>query len=176
LEFFNNARVSPKVVFFGSGTRLLPWDQDYDPLSGGWMPIKLGKPLVAVSVILRGSDLDPDLVTKLLGIEPSRFQKRGGFKHKSQKFVAKFGLWSVKSSSRTRSFNTMIDDLLNKFRNSPCPLDEIEGVQDAQLDIFVGWADGPNESREFNLTKMHTRTLAQLGLAISFSADKPDSL
>ena len=136
--------------------------------------MKSANPLISVAIYLRGNELDPAVVSKVLGIEPSRSQKRGGFKHRSTRFIAKIGVWALKISSDSRLVENMIDELLQKIGHPPQPLDKIEGVEDAHLDIFIAWKDGPNESVEFSLTQDHLAKLNQLGLSTCFTVDKPD--
>src|SRR5437773_12569053 len=91
------------------------------------------KPLISVAIYLRGTDLDPKVVSGILGIEPSRAQKRGQLKPGSRKFVAKIGTWVLKIASDSRSVESMIDELLQKVGNPTIPMDRIENVEDSHL-------------------------------------------
>jgi Domain of unknown function (DUF4279) len=134
---------------------------------------KEGKALVAVSILLRGAELDPAFVSKALGIEPTRAQKRGGFTNASEKFIAKIGVWRLKLASDTRSFESMIEELLERIGSPVVSLAEIAGVEDACLDLFIAWDDGPNEMVDFKLTRDQAEKLSRLGLGISFTVSDP---
>jgi hypothetical protein len=74
----------------------------------------------------------------------------------------------VDVESKTLSASELIDELFQKIGNPPVRLDEIEGVEDAFLDIFVPLShDGKiNETLEFALTKSQIAKLNQLGLSV----------
>ena len=50
-----------------------------------------------VGLYIRGADLDPDLVTKRLGIVPSRSQQKGETRATptNRDYVTKVGLWGL---------------------------------------------------------------------------------
>jgi hypothetical protein len=129
------------------------------------------KPLIGVAIYIRGERLNPDYVSQILRIQPSRSQKKGALKPGSTRFIAKIGMWTLKLKSNSRSISHLIEELLAKFDNPPARLDEIDGVEDACLDIFVPLS---HDSRidgtlEFALTKDQIVKLSQLGLSASFT-------
>ena len=126
------------------------------------------KQFICVAIYLKGYELNPEYVTQMIGVQPSKSQKKGGLKPNSTRFVAKIGMWMVDVESRTLSVSELIDELLQKIGNPSVRLDEIKGVEDAFLDIFVPLSkDGKiNEPLEFALTKNQITKLNQLGLSV----------
>lgn len=131
------------------------------------MPWMQERPLISVAIYLKGHRLDPDHVSQVLGIQPSRSQKKGGFRAESTKFIAKIGMWTHKIKSDSRLISDLIDELLKQIGNPPTPLNEIDGVEDAHLDILfaLDGDDGAKETVEFALTKNQIARLSQLGLS-----------
>ena len=114
--------------------------------------MKLAKRLVVVSVYLKGDKLSPERVSEIIGVEPQDSQTRGGLQSRSKRFIAKIGMWKSSVKSDQRTVGSVIDELLQRLGRSPVPLNKIEGVQQAELDILVASDDGPNETVEFTLT------------------------
>jgi hypothetical protein len=126
------------------------------------------KPLISAAILLRGEKLDPALVSKMVGIQPSQSQKKGGFKPGSTKFIAKFGMWALKVKSETRPLLELIDELFKQIGDPPTPLNTIEGVEDARLDIFFALEEaGTKETIEFVLAANHIKSLSEFGLSLS---------
>jgi len=96
--------------------------------------MKIARPLVSIALYLKGSDLDPTIVSKTLGIEPSRSQKKGGYTHGSTKVIAKIGMWALEISSDSRPVEEMVEELIRKIGDSARPLNEIEGVAAASFE------------------------------------------
>ena len=126
-------------------------------------------PLVTVAIYLRGADLDPVHVSKILGVRPSSSQKRGDFTSRSKKFVAKIGVWTLKAKTESRPIQAIIDDLLEEIRAPRVRLDGIKGVEDAHLDVFIAFDDGAERALEFSLGKDQLAKLCQLGLSAVFT-------
>lgn len=124
------------------------------------------KPLISVALYLRGQNLDPTLVSNVLGIQPTRSQKRGGFKADSTRFVAKIGMWTLKVKSDARPLVDLIGELLQRIGDPPTPLNKIEGVEDAQLDVFFALDDKKKGTVEFTMTVNQIARLSQLGLSL----------
>jgi hypothetical protein len=74
-------------------------------------------PLISVAIYLKGSALDPALVSSVIGVEPSRSQRKGGLRAGSTKFIAKIGMWALKVKSESRSMPELIDELLQRSVN-----------------------------------------------------------
>jgi hypothetical protein len=94
-------------------------------------------PLIEVAIYLYGERLRPEYVSHVLAIQPSTSQKKGGPAWNSGKFIAKIGLWALIAHSDSIVVSDHIDVLLKQIGNPPTPLNEIEGVEEAHLDVFV---------------------------------------
>lgn len=130
-----------------------------------------GRPVISVTIYLKGSALDPARVTQVLGREPSRAQKKGEFQAESTRFIAKFGMWALELSSETRPALELIDDLLRQLGNPTVSLREIEGVEHAELDVFAARDEAGDAGPVLQLilgndqmTRLH-----QLGLSLSIT-------
>ncbi len=143
------------------------------------------KTLISVAIYLRGHELNPAHVSQVIGLQPTRFQRRGGLRAGSEKFVAKIGMWTLQAKSESRSVSNLVEDLLAKIGDPPVPLDQIEGVEDACLDIFIATDKDGNGKLEFpppcgigtsaiewKLTDDHIRKLSQLGLSACFTVSR----
>jgi hypothetical protein len=123
--------------------------------------------LKSVAIYLRGEKLDPAYISDVIGVQPSRFQKKGEFKPGSNKFVAKIGMWSIKAKSKSRPVSTLIDTLFKKIGSPKIKLDQIKGVEDAHIDLFF-----PSDSQmteqaiEFMLDKKQIERASKLGLSV----------
>jgi hypothetical protein len=131
--------------------------------------MKLSKPLVVVSVYLKGDKLRPERVSEIIGVEPQDSQTKGGYQSRSKRFTAKIGMWRTSVKSDQRRVEIMIDELLQSLGRPPVPLNKIEGVQHAELDILIASGNGPNETVGFTLTQEHLARLIQLGLSVCYT-------
>ena len=95
-------------------------------------------PLYAVSVYLRGENLNPEYVTSVLGLLPSKSQFNNEERTTStkKKYKTKIGVWAIKKKSQD-SFSKSLGDLISVFDGKLNSLDKIVGVEEAYLDIFV---------------------------------------
>src|SRR5437762_1177368 len=120
------------------------------------------------TIYLRGHSLDPAHASRLIGIKPTRSQVTGGFKPGSKKYIAKIGMWALQAKSESGPVSDLVEELIQRIDNRPIRLDQIEGVEDAHLDIFVAMDDTrESETLEFAVTKTQINKLSQLGLSVS---------
>ncbi|HTS18732.1 MAG TPA: DUF4279 domain-containing protein [Verrucomicrobiae bacterium] len=126
---------------------------------------------VSVAIYLRGYGLNPEHVSQVLSVRPSRSQKKGGFRHGSTKYTAKIGVWTLNIKSKSHSISELVGTLLQTIGNPPARLDEIEGVEEAYLDVFVPLSQHGKIERtlEFALTRSQIEKLTQLGLSACFT-------
>lgn len=124
-------------------------------------------PLKTVGIYLRGNALSPEHVSRVLGIQPSSAQTKGGRKAGSTRYIAKIGMWAIKVKSDLRSLTELIDEVFTQIGNPRIKLDCIEGVEDAHLDILFAFGEDVTDAVEFTLTKAQTQRVSQLGLSIS---------
>ncbi len=128
--------------------------------------MKINKPLMSVSICLRGHKLDPSYITKKLGIQPTRAQKKGAFKSGSSKYYAKIGLWTLKLKSESYPSSELIDMLLEKLSMHAVKLNKIRGVEDAELDILFAFGDEAQHALEFTLSNNQIIRASRLGLSV----------
>ena len=67
-----------------------------------------------VAIYLRGDSLKPEHVSEVLGVQPSRFQTKGGFRFETTKYIAKIGVWALMTQTRSVILTDHIDELLKK--------------------------------------------------------------
>jgi|SRR5579862_36287 len=121
-----------------------------------------------VAIYLRGTSLNPDQISDLLGLSPSRWQKRGELKPGSERFVAKIGLWGLIAQTESDKIDDHIDELLAKLGVAKIDLDKLNGVEQAYLDIFFASDDGQDGRKtvEFMLSRRQVVAVNSLGLSI----------
>jgi hypothetical protein len=129
------------------------------------------KPEIDVSIYLRGDELQPEHVSQVLGVQPTQFQTKGGPTSHSTKVIAKIGVWALYAQTDSIEISDHIDELLKMIGNPITPLDEIDGVEEAYLDVFISSSD-ENDARktvEFVISKDQLKELVRLGLCGHFT-------
>jgi hypothetical protein len=129
--------------------------------------------LISVALYLRGDNLDPEIVSKKLGIEPSDSQYKGEKKVTStgHEYVTKNGLWALIAESDSINLNDLIGQVTTKVKSDDVMLHSIEGVQEAYLDVFIAGdtdVDGDGTAK-FELNKDNIAEIERLGLPVSFT-------
>lgn len=129
---------------------------------------KEDKYLIDVGIILRGEKLQPEHVSEFLGLQPSRSQNKGGLRHGSKSVIAKTGVWTLMADTNSKNVLDRIDELLEILRGIHKPLDELDDVTEAFLDIFITQNEDSSERKsvEFNLGKRHMQILSLIGLGL----------
>ena len=134
--------------------------------------------LVDATIYLKGDLLDPDFVTKTLGIEPERSwrkgEKRTAKRPGAKTYVAKTGLWTTRAEKHPvvdedipHEVPAIINELLQRFNGRKEPLDQIPGVENAFLDILIlGNVKEEMGGTEFIVSKEQIQKISRLGLAI----------
>jgi hypothetical protein len=125
-----------------------------------------GTMITDVAIYLKGHNLDPCSISRVLGVQPSRSQKKGGFKTGSTQHRAKIGMWALIIESRSRPVLELVDELLQTIGTPQTRLDALEGVEDAHLDILFATDDEEKRTVEFTLTKEQIAKLEQLGVSV----------
>jgi hypothetical protein len=124
---------------------------------------------VKIGVRLWGEALQPDIITEILGLQPTQSQLKGDVKKLSSgNFSAprELGMWCHTrevSSSLEFELKALLDSM--EARN----LKEIDGVEHAIVDVFVGLSDEDyfvQDSFEFRLENNILETLFSMGLDI----------
>jgi hypothetical protein len=135
------------------------------------MKKKVGTPTAFARVILNGKRLDPNHVSRVIGIQPSDSQKKGDARITctKKKCVAKTGLWLLQPRSYFTPISKQIDELLKKLSGAPVQISKIHGVEVAFVDLFVPTDDGPRKIIWFDLTHKQMEQICKLGLNVSFT-------
>ena len=129
-------------------------------------------PKIIVGLYLRGKDLDPELITRSTGVQPSKSQRRGdkSFTSTGHEVVKKIGVWAIvielESHSLEEHLSQLADSLPSGGRYSG-----IAGVEEAYIDIFVALASSPRgeASCDFEIGPSSIEMLSQLGLPVRLS-------
>ncbi len=135
--------------------------------------IKTGDYLIDVELILRGDDLDPELVSKKLGIIPSKAHRKGEKRLTCTKheYITQIGIWKLKADSDSSILSDHLDQLSPKIETIGIPFRDIKGIEEAYVDVFI--AGDADEDRggtcEFGLSKSNLSSIARLGLPVGFT-------
>lgn len=131
--------------------------------------------LISVRIYFQGADLEPSLLTTLLGVEPSRSNKCGEERTNRQGkvLVAKLGLWTWQSTDQTETMtlNDHIDKIWATFKESVDRISMLPNVECAWIDVHVVSevpATDPNEV-SFELDPHALLVLNQFGLPVEFT-------
>jgi len=120
--------------------------------------------LIIVAIYLRGERLQPEHISQMLSLQPSKSQKTGRLCYESKNVIAKIGIWALIAQTDSAIVSDHIDELLKKIGNLPTPLDEFEGVEEAYLDIFIGAEGDSAKTVEFVIPKSQLKEVVRLGL------------
>lgn len=133
--------------------------------------------VIAVSLYLRGDDLNPDFVSEQLHTTPSRSQHKGEKRTTStnREYHTKVGAWVLTEKSDTLNtppLSIHIENLASRFGINSTNIRALNGVQDAFFDVFSAkYSDDTGGGIcEFELSKDNLATLAQFELPILFTA------
>lgn len=128
-----------------------------------------------VAIYLRGDTLDPDLVSRRLGVLPSRSQRKGEKRllPDNREVATKTGMWtlSLEKDSNAIDLSEAVEQLINEIGAQHSTLTSIPGVEEAYLDVFISTApDSDGEGNfEFQLTERNIGALQALGLPVHFT-------
>jgi hypothetical protein len=130
------------------------------------------KPLTNVALYIRGKDLIPDQVTRVLMATPTSAWTRGDeFKSKSGLLIRKQGMWCVENQSDDRSISDHFEDLLKKIPFRGNIFTEIQNVDTAEFSVFsCGTPDKNGDfDLDFHLDSRIWNEIAIFGVDVSFS-------
>jgi hypothetical protein len=128
---------------------------------------------IGVTLYLYGDDLDPELVSKKLGIIPSGTRYKGEkiFIKPNHEYIQKTGVWKLTADSDSNILSDHIDKLTSKVGKPSIAFRNIEGVEVAHVNVFIAtYAEeyGGGECN-FELSKENVVSLAQLDLPVQFT-------
>jgi Domain of unknown function (DUF4279) len=126
-----------------------------------------------VMLYIRGHNLDPDYVSELLGLEPTKKQFKGEKRRTStgHVFVAQIGLWALAAESGSTDLSSLVDELALKICKNGISVSDIKGVEESYLDIFIAVdADDHGEATcEFQLDDRGFKSLVRMGVSARFT-------
>lgn len=126
-----------------------------------------------VALRLFGDDLDPDELTRILGVEPSSAHRKGDVIKSSVSGatgVRKSGLWLLRAAERTPGdLNGQVSELLARLPTDP---EVWKQVAIYKPDLSIGlFLEETNEGIELDVDAI--RTLADRGIALDFDIYGP---
>ena len=128
-----------------------------------------------VTLYLRGEDLEPEQVSQLLGLEPTKSQRKGEerFTSTNRKVTAKVGLWALEAESKSNDLSVLVNELASKIDDRAAVLlPSIPGMQEMFLDVFIA-IDADREDGggtcEFQLSAEDLHSLKRVGVATRFT-------
>jgi hypothetical protein len=113
--------------------------------------------------------LQPEHVSQALSVQPSKSQKTGGPCYESKNVTAKIGIWALIAQTDSAIVSDHIDEILKKIGSPPTPLDKIDGVDEAYLDVFIGVEDESAKTVEFAIPRSQLKEVVRLGLCGHFT-------
>ncbi|MEQ1742929.1 MAG: DUF4279 domain-containing protein [Candidatus Nitrotoga sp.] len=126
-----------------------------------------------VSLYLRGKDLDPKFVTAQLGVIPTLSHYKGEKRITSigTEYATKIGIWAITTSSQSKSLSDHIAELASKFELHGKALNEITGVEESYIDIFISSLKNKcgSDTSEFEFNVDSIAALARLTVPIRFT-------
>lgn len=134
--------------------------------------MKLEEPKLIAAIYLRGEYLDPEVASRVIGVQPTRTQKKGERQVTStgHELTVKLGLWALVVELDSPSLDTHLEKLVGSLP-SGTSLSSIAGVEDAYVDVFVALvssSDGDAKC-ELSVSPKVLKSLASLGLPIRLS-------
>ena len=130
-------------------------------------------PMIVVALYVRGYELDPLHVTRLLGVTPTRSSRKGEktVSVTNKEVFSRAGLWVLSSDADSDNVSDHIDTLLEKLKNNPKSISSISGVEEAFVDIFIAASsdDDGSSSTSFGLSADTLSSLSTLGLPVQIT-------
>jgi hypothetical protein len=127
---------------------------------------------IQVTLSFLGRDLDPDMLTELLGFAPDSIRRRGQpYAARFPDRLSAFGAWHLQSRlASTASLEAQILDILGRLPTDPALWRRLTG--DYQARLFVGvFLNTGNQG--FNLSSDLMARLANYSLPLAFDIYAP---
>src|SRR3972149_29892 len=120
-----------------------------------------------IALYLRGDRLDPKIVTEHLGISPTDTRQKGKKRlgPHGEVYVDKIGVWVLQAATDSQLLSDHIDELMSKFKATRKIIENISGVEEAYIDVFLCFErTADSETHFFELTKKKITQINRLGL------------
>ncbi|MCF5930274.1 DUF4279 domain-containing protein, partial [Xanthomonas perforans] len=94
---------------------------------------------IEVALYLKGDELEPSVVTEVLGVEPTKSHSKGKIwlTSSGKKVVEKIGLWKFSLRGAAEEYSEIIASVCEVAVRGIVPCSTIPGVTEAFLDIFL---------------------------------------
>ena len=119
-----------------------------------------------VSLNISGDDLDPDEVTRLLGVSPTFACRIGdAIPRRNHTFTAPSGSWSISTKRSTRDIEEQLTELFAKLNGDPAVWSSLTSRYGASLfcGVFLSWY-----GHGFSMSPSLHRLLLDRNLLITF--------
>lgn len=128
-------------------------------------------PILEVNLYLRGDTLQPEFISRVMGIDPTLSQSKGGAVAGAKRAIAKIGMWSLRAKCTSPVIIEHIDELLKQLSRRKEPFSKINGVDEAYIDIFAAFDDErkPARSIALSFTPTYLKEFTRLGLTIKLT-------
>lgn len=128
---------------------------------------------IGVSLHLWGVNLEPEIVTKTLNINPTRSQKAGNTQESvsGKRRTARSGMWELASSDNVVS-TSLCDHLawmVQQLGKAPVSPTALETVEEARIDIVITGGDDEVSTIEFDMDSSVLSQLSSLALPLHFT-------
>lgn len=127
---------------------------------------------IDVAIYLYGEDLDPLVISQVLGVSPTRAWRRGerivGEKSGGE-FNPRIGLWMYKTISQSKQLSDHVNEILACLKlNTVGEIERVNGVQQAKIDVYM--LPDAGEDATLSLDARDLQALGRLGLRLEITA------
>lgn len=126
-----------------------------------------------VSLYVKGDTIDPEVISEMLGIQPTKAHRKGHVWRTSHgsEIVEKTGLWRLTLQSEGTGVSTLIAEIDRLVQTAGVTVSELPGAEVAFVDVLLlgkGGDDGGG-SCEVTLDPDVVQVLGRLGLPVEFT-------
>ncbi|WP_394842199.1 DUF4279 domain-containing protein [Pendulispora brunnea] len=159
--------VAKKIGEVGTALVCNVYDVDDSVRAGSFDDPDAAEHEVSVSLIVRGEELDPNIVTSMLGLDPTSSGRAGDPIQRGQVRARPLGFWEFDVRSRPpKDVNQLIRALLGRLPTNPVTWDTLR--RDYQIRLHTSFtAEGL--SGHFYLEADVVRALATMGCTLDFA-------
>lgn len=107
--------------------------------------------LVDSFLVLRGDQLDPEIVSSLLGVKGSKMRKKGEPWRTSNnhEITPKIGIWTLDANRGSMSLHDQMSSLKKQLESAKCSPLDIPGVDSGELCVFVALGSNDHGGGEY---------------------------
>ena len=129
---------------------------------------------LAISIYFVGDSLSPDKISRIIGVDPSNFFKKGEKKlpAHNKSAIYKKSIWILSIESNSKNISELFLELLKKVSTNTTELLSLPGVEEIYADVFIAntrQSEALGDSIDFSIDTDVIRMLAKLNIPIYFS-------